>query len=514
MRSSDVKRKTSSPLAALLLVAIFGLAYSGASYYAGVLAEQQIRQYVQMPSSAGSVQARLIEHKTGIWQSSGVLVLENSAVSGTPMSLAGHRAGEVSSQTRTGDGSLNRPETFTSSGKAGESNTSTTSIPDSHGVTTLDLTADNPGVARPSEQHELPALIVHYQINHALWPTRMAQITWQAQPNGVMASHSRRYLSAPIELTGAGILSWNNVFESSLAAPAFSVRSDDSLIHVTAMTGQVMIDQQRLQIQMHWPQVQGQRQRPDLHIENLTLKVDTYDRFAGLGTSTIEMDSLQWDSLTARQVTMSGQATQTPAVAGVAPARMRLDLRARAQTLSLPGYDLQTVLLDGALVDVDLQAVQTLQRIWNETAGLQLLAPADLVDWRQALRTLVLQGMRAEIAEVSAQTGYGEVSGKAVLDLHKVDKPELAQPGKPVDFEKYLQSSGEVRIQGQGISATLTTLGLLTGFLTRTSDGVRATYELSQGKLQVSDKALPAQPVYMLMNRLLNALVVMEPVKQ
>lgn len=514
MRRSDVKRKTSSPLAALLLVASLVLAYGGASYYAGVLAEQQIRQYVQMPSSAGSVQARLIEHQTGIWQSSGVLALENSAVSGTATSYAGQGAGEVSSKQRAAEGPVNRRETFSRSGKAGESNTSTTSIPDSHGVTTLDLTTDNPGAAHPSEQQALPALIVHYQINHALWPTRMAQIIWQAQPNGVMASHSRRYLSAPIELSGTGILNWNNVFESSLAASALSVRSGDSLTHVSAMTGQVMIDQQRLQIQMHWPQVQGQRQRPDLHIENLTLKVDTYDRFAGLGTSTVEIGSLLWDSFTARQVTMSGEATQTPEAAGVAPARMRLDLKARAQALSLPGYDLQTVLLDGALVDVDLQAVQTLQRIWNETAGLQLLAPADLVRWRQAVRMLVLQGMRVEIAEVSAQTGSGDVQGKAVFDLHRVDKPERADPSKPIDFEKYLQSSGEVRIMGQGISATLTTLGLLTGFLTRTSDGVRATFELSQGKFQINGKVLPVPPVSMLMNRLLNALVVMDPVKQ
>lgn len=514
MRRSSTRRK--SPfLPILLLSGVFlVIAYSAASYYAGVLAEQKIRQYAQMPSSPGSVQIRVIEHQTGVWQSSGVLALENSGATQTPETRVQAMADKIPSQTSPGDDSVRRSGHLTPSGDSGTSGTSAVTSPHTHAVTMLDLTTGTTLAAHLPAQHELPALIVRYQINHTLWPTRLAQVSWTAQPSEVMMRTSGSNLTPPIEMTGAGVLNWKGGFESRLAAPPFVFRSDDHHLSISAMSGYLAIDQQRLQIQAQWPRIQGQSQRPDLDLENLTLKVDTADRFAGLGISTIEIDKIQWDSITAHQVMMSGQTIQPRLPAGIASARINLDLSARAQSLNIPGYELQSVVLDGVLRDLDVQSIRELQRIWNETAGLQLLMPTDLVRLRQAVRTLVLQGINAEITEVSVKTESGEVSGQAVLDLQGVDSVERTHPGQPIDFEKYLRSRGELRIQGQGVSPALTTLGLLTGFLTRTTDGVKATYDLSDGKLQISGKALPAQPVYMLLNRLLNNWVVMGSARQ
>lgn len=453
-----LRRRNSPWRSVFITLGVLALAYSGASYYAGMRSESEIRRYVELPASPSDVRLRLDQHERGIWRSDGVITITS----------ASDRSGSPTDASDT--------------------------------------------------------IVIEYQINHALMLNRLARVSWQARPAREVAAQMRGTLNPLPVLSGVGTLDWEGQFDSSLAMPAFKITSSEDAraepgasaasqdtsaeVAFGAMQGSLRAQARELNLQMHWPTMSVRETdraasgsaTPGLTASGVTLEIAMSDRIQGEGMNRLHVAALQSDDLQMAEITLTGRShiDQT----------MRLELDTQIGRLRSGMYSLDNVTLDGVISGMNLAAVRTLQQVWNQTAGLQQVSEDQADQWRLAMRELILDGLTLEIPEMAASTAFGKIRGQSVLTLDRVPPAQRGNPVEPIDFEGYVSSSGRLILQGQGISPTLTALGLLTGVLVRTPDGVMASYELQDDRLMLNGKRLPALPVLVIINRILNPLVV------
>ncbi|AWB33195.1 DUF945 family protein [Orrella marina] len=476
-----IRRRNSPWRSVLITIGVLAVGYSAASYYAGMRSESELRAYVELPPSPGSVKPRLDRHERGIWQSSGTLTLA-SVVPATQATAS------ENTQTARAEG------------------------------------AD--------------AIVIHYVINHALMPDRLARVSWRAQPSESLGMEMQDSFNPTPVLSGIGTLDWEGRFDSSLAMPAFRIvsgnadqaaqsspqsssRNVSNEVAFSAMQGELRTYGRELTLNMHWPEIDllevdrassgsssdstpGATSRSatasTLAARGVRLDIAMSDRIEGEGQNRLHVAALKSDDLQIADLSVTGRSH--------AGSTMSLAINTQIGRMQSGMYALDGVVLDGVIKGLNPEAVRRLQQIWNETAGLQQVTEEQADQWRHAMRELILSGLVIDIPELAAGTSFGKVRGQSVFTLAPVPASQRGNPAEPIDFEGYVSSKGRLILQGQGISPTLTALGLLTGVLVRTPDGVMASYELDGDRLALNGKSLPALPALVVINRILNPLVV------
>lgn len=443
----------------LITVTVLLLLYGAASYYAGMRAHQELERYVKEVGTVSEFAVNLQEHHSGIWRSEGKLALRYAASS----AQQGH-----------------------------------------------------PRDAQDEVQHDL--LIVHYQILHALMPARVASVRWHAEPSRTAMQGMAQTVTVTPEpsLTGQGDLSWEGRFSSSVAMPQLHIRSQPKVVPVSqdsgsvaltlaAMQGEIQADGHRFQLGLQWPTIAIVGIQPVVQATGVSLVFVRSSEADDDGINRLQVESLQTSSATISGLTLSGR-SQSSTISGVSS--LGLELNAQLARLSTGVYSFHNVNMTSALTGLNEDAIRRLQRLFRQTAGLQTFDEVQSRQWRIAVRDLVLDGLTFETTQLSAQSAFGNIQAQSRFNLDAVPPGDRGAPSQPVDFKTFVSSDGTLLLRGQGLSPTLTALGLLTGLLVRAPDGVTASYELNGDRLVLNGKPLPGAAVVAIINRILNPLVV------
>lgn len=441
----------------LLLIVAVAAGYSGLSYYAGMRAQQFLQTQAQLSPGTTAFTVEVLEHQRGIWQSNGKIRINLRSVGQT---------------SRSGPQRLSADRTLT----------------------------------------------VHYRIDHALSASHLARVQWTAEPAQALARQFAIVSRSTIPISGEGELDWQSQFDSSVAMPAFESRIGNQVLTFSPMQGQLRFDPKRLGLLMHWSRVQSQPDAASLQLEDVVVRADLSTRGSAMGTSQLEIGRMRWRGIEASQLGFTGWMQPAEVASngrGPNSEQPYQDVFARAElhNLLIPGYQLQRLTVGMAMRGLDAVSLQTLQSLWSETAGLQIMTPEQNRRLRLAVRTLLLNGIYAQLNEIAAQSEFGEVVAQLQAELTPVSADDLSASGQPVDFRKYLHSRGELQVLEQGISPTLTTLGLLTGSLIKTEYGATASYDLTDGALTVNGKPVPVQGLMQAINEFLNKFVMTETVR-
>jgi|GEM_PF-3595729 len=350
-----------------------------------------------------------------------------------------------------------------------------------------------------------------YRIWHALWPTRLANVSWMVEaPKIVMNRAAAR--PELTELHGHGVLGWGGRFQGKAIMEGRNLQKDSSHVVFSSMKLQLDLGQDYSSMSFQWPEVRmisvdglaatpvGQVQDLEWTIEILSQKV----------THAWSAARLSWAP---SRITASGLVgniqSGTGFVDGSSPF-VDFDWQVRSEAVEIAGYQARQVELQGSVKNVSAQAVSEIAGYWATSFSWPELT-ADM-DLSPAWRSLLFDGFQVQQAQMKALSDWGIVQAQADVSLLPV--PQDVQEKADIQWEKYLVSSAGIDVQG--VPPTLAFLGVMTGVFERTQSGIRSSCQIDQGNIVLNGHQVPelaAKPVLGLINRFLNSLVETDPEK-
>ena len=312
-----------------------------------------------------------------------------------------------------------------------------------------------------------------YQASHVPGWGYAGRFHWSAQAEGAAGATLRQLMGEGGQLSGQGALGYDGLLQTRMELPALRFAAGGETLQIAPSHGRLALGKTALQLDWTLDHVAQQGAGAALEMKQLQLALKLDNR--ALGTGSFTLDAQQIDT-----PLLALQGVQLRSETRASGERLHATLSASAQGARLPGQTLKDLKLELAANDLHGPSLQQLAALYAQSCGLRTLTAPASQQLRTALNTLLASGFSLGISAFQGRSAQGSLDASMVLQLLP------ASAGK-AELARQLQSSGQLRLQGDLLAPEQQQAALDSGWLQQVPGGLLARYDYTQGVLQLGE---------------------------
>lgn len=323
---------------------------------------------------------------------------------------------------------------------------------------------------------------VSYQISHLPRLAGLNAFTWKVSAQGEAAEAFKALFGTQDALSGQGHLTWSRQVESDVRLPAMSFAQGGGAIEASASLGTLVVGDKRVAFSWHIDDAQLRSPEFVARVQGLAFSMDLDDWHRGTGEAAFKVQRISTRDSTLEGLSIESRTSEKDG---------RLDsvLRNHLARIQSGNQEIKEVAFDVAMRGMHADSVEKLTQLFSQSCGIEHMTQAERQVMRDAMRTLLSQGMTLQIDKFKGHSAAGGVEGDLVVAI----KP-AAQTGA-IQLAELLTTSGHVRLRGDLASANLRQLATAMGWGRVDQDSLESSFHYEKGRLKVLDKATDASAV-------------------
>ena len=317
---------------------------------------------------------------------------------------------------------------------------------------------------------------VSYHASHLIMPDSISTVKWQIKPVGESGKAITELFGDNTKISGEGKVKFSQEYVSSIHIPKLAARQDDSSIDISPTSGNFTWGKTNAAMDLKLDRAVLRSEGQAFELQKLAFDTKLSDRIKGIGSAKITIDKMASKDGLADGFTFSAESSLN---------KDRIDTRVSKSLRSLKYQDIQArdLALDISLNKLDASSVETLSRLINET-GMSNLTALEQAQARKAITNIVLKGFDASITKLTGTVGKGTVDGSMRIEL----APTPGDGAKQFNPTQSLKSSGQLTLKGNVLEPKYKGMALMFGAAVETPEGLKASYEFTDGKLSANGK--------------------------
>ncbi len=319
-------------------------------------------------------------------------------------------------------------------------------------------------------------LAATYKASHLLLPGSVARFDWDLKPAGDASKEITRMFGDSARVEGVSKISYGGDFTSSVAIPKLAAHEDGVVFEFGPTSGTVSGGKNKLSFDIVTNRMVVRSSDDALDMKQIKYQTELTDIATGLGSMQFSIDELSTKDAVASGIFLKANSTHRAD-------RIDMSVTHSVKSVAYNGITVKDASIDMVFKDLNAKSIQTLSTVFNNASSTNLTA-AEKALAQDALRDLIYQGFTVGITKIAASAKEGSVDGTVSLELLK------SASNKPSDFNlvKQLRSSGQLTVKA--LDQQYKGMALMFGVVQETPDGLKAGYELSDGKLQFNGKSV------------------------
>lgn len=319
-------------------------------------------------------------------------------------------------------------------------------------------------------------LAATYKASHLLFPDAAARFDWDLKPTGEASKEITRLFGDSARVDGVAKLAYGGHFSSSIAIPKLAARDDGIVFEFGPTKGNISGGKNKLSFDVVTNRVVLRASEDALDMKQVKYQTELTDIASGLGSMQFSIDELSTKDVVASGISFKANSARRAD-------RIDMSFTPSSKSVSYNGVTVKDASIEMVLKNLNAKSVETLSNVFSNATATNLTA-AEKTLAQDALRDLIYQGFSFGITKIAASAKEGSVDGSVSLALLK------STSNKPNDFNlaKQLQSSGQLTVKA--LDPQYKGMALMFGVAQETPDGLKAGYELSDGKLKFNGKSI------------------------
>lgn len=338
---------------------------------------------------------------------------------------------------------------------------------------------------------------VEYHLDHLILPTSLLRFEWRLAFAGDNSQRAARLFGIATRLEGKGHLSLGGTASSNLALPELSVRNAGVLTQISPITGHVAIGRNSLALDWKSERIVARGNGKAFELRAIDFSLDLRNRTRGVGTFSFAIDGVATSEV-------SAEGFRFLVEAGERADRIDVKVSPTLRSMQLGGKTARDLALEIALKDIHTTSVETINRIAGETCMMKNMTVEEDRLVRQAVRTLLLNGLSVGISKIAGTIDSGRLDGEIMLTLDQV------KDGDALDLARRFKASGRLAVKGKALSDDQKSMMTSLGLATESPDGLTASFDYANGLLKANGRAFDAGEVQRMLSsteRALNQLL-------
>ncbi len=342
----------------------------------------------------------------------------------------------------------------------------------------------------PSSSDNITWVQVKYNMSHLVLPTSLMRFDWSLQPTGEAKAAFEKVFQGSVALTGAGHVRLGQTLDTDLNLPALSVTSPDSHFEMSPTKGFVSLSKEGLTIDINNDKTSYRGGGKALELQQVNFNVDLDNRKTGTGSSTISFGKVSASDLTLEGLKLISKAQHTDD-------RYSVSLSYNLAKAAYQQHRLSDLAISYAVNGMHGESVTKLIALSGVSCGFQNMTNEEEQQMRGALKTILTQGMSTGFTQLNAKLENGKVEGQLMVELAKSAQGH-------VSLAQHLKVLGDLKVEGQILSAEQQKSIVDVGFAKATPQGLMASVQFANQKLLLNDKDFNSPMVTMMLSELDN----------
>ncbi|PZA14738.1 hypothetical protein DNK49_20325 [Azoarcus communis] len=322
-----------------------------------------------------------------------------------------------------------------------------------------------------------PLMEVRYTLSHLILPNSRLRVEWSVQPTGELADTLTPVFGDSLQIKGTGRQGHDGTMHSEFGTSDIVADDGETRVAIGPSTGSVVVADNTLKLDWRIGKLAMASPEDDLELTGATMAVNLTNTRIGTGTTVIEVERIASSAIDLQGVR---HATEVVERADRLDGVVQHGLRAG----EIAGVSVRDLNLDISLTGLDKASLETLHRVFSDTAGLQNLSPEDDISFRKALTTLINSGLSIGITRLTGTVGQGAVEGH----LQIVAAPANVLDG-PVSLATTLRANGELTLKDGTLPPEQAAIAVGMGLMQPVPGALKAQFDYAQGVLQTNGQA-------------------------
>ena len=312
-------------------------------------------------------------------------------------------------------------------------------------------------------------LAAQYKASHYLLPGSITQVTWLIKPAGDNAKEIANMFGDNARMDGVATMGYDRQMSSTISIPTLAAKEDGSSFQFGPVRGSISGGAKALRADIQVERMMFKQEDESADLKNLKYQINITDLDAGLYNGQMTVDEIS-----TKDAAVSGIAIKVASTAH--DDRIDLTMSPSVKSFAYEGLTVTDASFDFVYKDLDAKSIQTISRILNNS-DLTNLTANEKQEVQTAVRNLFYQGFSVGIYKLTATYKQVIVDGSVSVELKK------SATTTPADFNlvKLVRSSGQVVVKN--LDPQYKGIALLSGMASETPDGIKAGYELTDGKV-------------------------------
>lgn len=315
---------------------------------------------------------------------------------------------------------------------------------------------------------------VTYQLRHSVFPLALMNIEWSLEPLGAERETFEQLFVGEARLTGRGKVGWTGDLRSDMNLPEMQWASKDARFTVSPSVGSVAVGEDTLKLDWRTGKIGVRGGGSAVAIDGLGMEIDLDSTRRGLGKVAFTIDKFDTPDVTANGMSLVTLARENAD-------RIDIDITPGVKSVSGGGKQFKNLMLDFGIHGLHGASTEYLLNLAQTSCNFQNLTKQEKDKLQGSLRKLLFEGFSVGISKISGTVDGDELSGKWLTTLAKTQGDEFS-------LMSVLSSQGELTLKGKDLNPQQRKTLISLGFATETPEGVRASYEFSNGILKVNGK--------------------------
>lgn len=321
-----------------------------------------------------------------------------------------------------------------------------------------------------------------YQISHLPRLAGLNAFEWKMRPQGDAAAAFKALFGTQDALSGRGHLTWSRQFESDVQLPAMSLAEGGGTFEASPSRGAIIVGDQR--VAFSWNIDDAQVRSPEFvaRVQGLAFSMDLDNWHRGTGEAAFKVQRISTRDTTLEGLSIESRTSEKGG---------RLDsvLSQHLDRLQAANHDIRDMAFDVAMRGLHADSVEKLTTLFSQSCGVERMTQAERQVMRDAMRTLLSQGMSLQVDKLKGRSAQGAMEGDFVVTL----KP--ASQSGAIQMAELLSSSGHVKLQGDLASPDLRQLATAIGWGRASPDSLESSFHYEKGQLKILDRLMDASGV-------------------
>ena len=323
---------------------------------------------------------------------------------------------------------------------------------------------------------------VSYRVNHLPSLGGLNAFSWKATPQGEAAQAFKALFGTEDALSGQGHLTWSRQVRSEVSLPAISLAQGGGTVEASPSRGVLTAGGQRVAFAL---EVQDAQVRSDgfvARVQGMAFSMDLDNWHRGTGEVALKVRQLS-----TRDTTLEGLSlvSSTHEQAGKLDSVMRNHL----DRLVAGKQELKNLAFDIGMKGMHAASVEKLTTLFSQSCGVHRMTQSERQTLRDALRSLLAQGMSLHVEQLKGESAQGAVSGELTFAL------QAAPPSGAISLAQLLTASGRIELKGDLASPELQQMATAAGWGRVEQSVLSSFFHYERGQLKVLDRGVDASGV-------------------